>query len=352
MEPKISIIIPVYNAESVIDKCIESVLGQTYHNLEIICINDGSTDFSPQKILNYSIRDSRIRLINQSNCGVSATRNRGIKEASGEFIMFLDSDDWIDNETCEYAITVALKNKADVVFWNYIREFDKESKRTTLFTENQIKFEHDKLDDLQRRFIGLYGKELEYPQNADSLSPVWGKLYRNTCFNEEISFVNTAEIGTSEDALFNLAVFENVSCAIYINQYFNHYRKENGSSFTKGYKPKLWEQWNRLFDYLEGFIVANEKNETYRIALSNRISLGIIGLGMNILRGDSYNYKKLLREVLASNRYRVAISELEMKWFPIYWKIFFYLAKWKNSVGVLCMLKCIKFIKGDRTGKR
>lgn len=92
----ISIIMPVYNAEKYLNRSIESVMNQTYKNIEIILVNDGSTDASLTICSNYQKADSRIKLINQKNSGVSAARNRGIDEATGTYIMFIDSDDYIE----------------------------------------------------------------------------------------------------------------------------------------------------------------------------------------------------------------------------------------------------------------
>ena len=95
---KISVIVPVYNSEKYIEKCIESIINQTYRNIEIIFINDGSTDESLNIIHKYKKLDNRIKVINQSNSGVSAARNKGIKNSIGDYITFVDSDDHIDSK--------------------------------------------------------------------------------------------------------------------------------------------------------------------------------------------------------------------------------------------------------------
>lgn len=92
---KISVIIPVYNTERYLPRCLDSVLSNTYDNLEVICINDGSTDNSINILDNYKVSDERVVVINQKNSGVSAARNAGINVATGEYIAFIDSDDWV-----------------------------------------------------------------------------------------------------------------------------------------------------------------------------------------------------------------------------------------------------------------
>jgi glycosyltransferase involved in cell wall biosynthesis len=111
----ISVIVPIFNSEKYLRRCIDSILNQTYEKLEIILVNDGSTDLSGYIIEEYSRQDSRIIVINKSNGGPSSARNRGIEAASKEYIAFVDSDDWIAKDIYEYCIELAETNNADVV---------------------------------------------------------------------------------------------------------------------------------------------------------------------------------------------------------------------------------------------
>lgn len=112
---KISVIIPVYNAENYLPECLNSVINQTLQEIEIICINDGSTDNSLSVLEKYSLKDSRIRILNQKNEGVSKARNLGIENAKGEFLAFLDADDWLpDNDTYKDLYDAAVKNSVFV----------------------------------------------------------------------------------------------------------------------------------------------------------------------------------------------------------------------------------------------
>ena len=130
MREKISIVVPVYNTSKFLDKCIKSILNQTYKNLEIIIVNDGSTDDSLNKIKEYEKIDERIIIIDKKNGGLSSARNIGIKNSSGEYILNVDSDDWIEKDTCELLLKVALKTNADIVIGNIILEFkNKKSKK-------------------------------------------------------------------------------------------------------------------------------------------------------------------------------------------------------------------------------
>ncbi len=113
--PKISIIIPVYNTEIYIAKCLESTINQTYKNLEIICIDDESNDNSLSVLHQYEQKDNRIKIYTQKNSGQGICRNNGIKYATGEYIMFVDSDDWLDLSATEEIIKTFISKNAEVI---------------------------------------------------------------------------------------------------------------------------------------------------------------------------------------------------------------------------------------------
>ena len=122
---KISIIIPCFNAEKYIDKCIETIVNQTYSNIEIIIINDGSSDSSFDKIIKWKKRDNRIILINKENEGVSNSRNIGIERSTGKYIMFVDADDFLNVDSVELMYKKIKEQNADVVRGKYIKKDDK-----------------------------------------------------------------------------------------------------------------------------------------------------------------------------------------------------------------------------------
>ena len=118
--PLVSVIVPVYNVEKYLEECCDSILNQTYKNLEIILIDDGSDDNSPKICDSYKEKDSRVKVIHQKNSGVSSARNNGIKNSCGDFIIFADSDDKLEKNMCEKAVE-ALSQNTDAVFFGYKR---------------------------------------------------------------------------------------------------------------------------------------------------------------------------------------------------------------------------------------
>ena len=118
--PLISVIVPVYNTEKYLRKCLDSICGQTYRNLEILCVNDGSTDNSAAILEEYAVRDERIKVLTQQNAGLGAARNTGLNHATGEWITGVDSDDYLEPDAYEYAISVATTNTDIVCFGTQI----------------------------------------------------------------------------------------------------------------------------------------------------------------------------------------------------------------------------------------
>lgn len=333
MMKKLSIIIPCYNVENYIMQCLESVIKQTYHDLEIICINDGSTDKTLEFLKSFKEKNSSLSIITQSNAGISAARNTGILKAKGTFIMFLDADDWIENTAVQ---TLMEKSDADLICCSYNRIF----KNIKAVRKLHLNGNYDAAF-IQRRMVGLLDEELKDPSQADSLVTAWGKLYRRAIIlKNEVKFTDTKLIGT-EDALFNIQYLEFANRVEVVDQPLYNYQKANNVSLTKTYKPHLFTQWKLLYSNIEETIKG--KNEDFHKALKNRICLSIIGLGLNESISPNSTLLKIrrLKIILEDPLYKDAFAVLELNYFPLHWKIFFLLAKRKKPLLLLMMLNMI-----------
>lgn len=137
---KVSVVVPVYNVELYLEKCINSILKQTYSDFEILLIDDGSTDHSGELCDRFAVLDKRIRVIHQKNEGLAEVRNIGIKNAKGSYILFVDSDDWIDQITIEKCLSIIEKYNADIVCFRFIKEYcDKTHKENKSYAGDDIK---------------------------------------------------------------------------------------------------------------------------------------------------------------------------------------------------------------------
>jgi glycosyltransferase EpsH len=343
--PLISIVVPVYNAGLYLAQCIDSIINQSYKNLEILCINDGSTDDSIKILNQYKNRDFRIIVIDKQNEGVSETRNVGLKKAKGDYLMFVDADDWIDADTCEKALQSALEYEADVVMWSYCSETESRVFRKEIFSKKQIFIGNDVKEKLHRRFIGIIKEELAHPESADSLCPVWGKLYKKDLL-EGIEFIDLNEIGTYEDGIYNLEAFAKANKVVYLPEYFYHYRRSTTDSITSGYKSKLFEQWNNLFRYMERYIKQNDLPEMYYEALYNRIAISVLGHSLNVAAASKNIFCKIkeIKCIISSDVYRKAYQNFSLNYLPLHWKLFYGFAKYNFATGVFIIGKVIYLI--------
>lgn len=338
----ISLIVPVYNLEKYISKCLDSLINQTHKNIEIICVNDGSDDNSLHIIEEYQSKDDRIIIINQKNQGVSQSRNNALKIARGRYIMFIDGDDWIDENTCEFALNRMIKNNVDAVIWTYVREYQNKSLTKDIFEEDSIYFDKKQVHErIYRRIFGLYDIEMARPDHGDSIVPIWGKLYKkDIIINNNIEFIDY-KIVAAEDALFNMKYFSYVDNVYYEKKYLYHYRK-NDESLTRSYNERLFYQWNNLILNMQRELKIKKLDTKFEIALQNRRCLSLIPLGLNAIYKESGSFKEV-KCLLNDKNIQCALQKLKFDYLPFIWKIFFLSAKYKINFLFYALLKAINF---------
>lgn len=341
----ISIIVPVYNAEKYLEICLDSLVSQTYTDIEIVCVDDGSKDNSAAILHDYSQMDSRIKIIKQKNSGASVARNTGLDNCTGDYIMFVDSDDWIEPDTCQTALAALTENNADVVMWDYIRELSDKSVPKNIYNGDIIFEGADIEKKLRRRMIGVLDDEITDPTFMDSLSPIWGKLYKTSVIhNAGTRFYDIKHIGSHEDGLFNLDVFGSVKKAIYVNKFLHHYRKTNADSITTKYNPKYKAQREHLYSYMHSYITDNNLGNDYKKALENRIALETLFLGLNTA-ASGQNVVRNIKTFLSEEPYHKALQQLNTKFLPIHWKVFYFCSKNKLPLFSYLLLRAIAYLK-------
>lgn len=205
----VSVIIPVFNKEKYLDDCLTSVLKQTLKDIEIICINDGSTDNSQTILENYSMKDSRIKILKQNNQGPGSARNEGLKIANGEYIFFLDADDWIELNTLEKVYDNAKENNSELVLFNAIEHLPENKFRKRIYYPQDINGTfnyHDKKDIVMNNYL-----------------IVCTKLHKNDFIKEnQIQFSDT---GLFEDVYFHIKSMIRAEKVSYLNEIFYNYRR-------------------------------------------------------------------------------------------------------------------------------
>ena len=346
--PKVSIIIPVYNTEQYLEKCLNSVMNQTFKDIEIICINDGSPDNSKQLLKQFSEKDERIIVVNQQNTGLSGARNNALNFVNSDYLMYVDSDDWIEPDTCAIAYQAAIDEQADVVLWSYIREFANLSLPKNIFKKKKVVLNReDSASELHRRMFGLLGKEMKQPENAEAIVTAWGKLYKTKIIKDnQVKFISTKIIGT-EDALFNIYYFGYVNKSVCLNKNLYHYRKDNEFSLTSLYKERLFMQCQMKYDLMEMYLTDYSLSEEYKKALDNRIAMSLLELGLNTVESDKKVGKKIndLKRILSQERYKKAYQQMEIGYLPIHWKLFYVFAKLNFATGIYSLLWVISKLR-------
>lgn len=257
---KISVIIPIYNVEKFLDRCVSSVVNQTLRDIEIILVDDGSPDRCPQMCDEWAKQDSRIKVIHKNNAGLGYARNSGIDVASGEYITFLDSDDYVELDTYKTAYDEASSKKLDICYFQYCRFYDngkKIDKRN--IRKKDYYFGRDEVDMFLLDMIGP--RPCEKIDIKHSMSACMG-IYRAQIIKDRgIRFVSEKEIA-SEDLLFHIDLLPYVSkigCLpdIFYNYYVNQH------SITTTYSDAKRERMLKLLDVVKEKLVTNFPAEKF-----------------------------------------------------------------------------------------
>ncbi len=234
---KVSIIIPVYNTADKLNRCLDSVLKQSHKDIEVIIINDGSTDESLNICKSYKSGDNRVIIINKKNAGVSAARNSGLEIATGEYIQFLDSDDFINEDMSERLVAEIKENKVDVVICGY-NKVDKNGIKKKFSKEVTI----TEISKFKNKFFEIFkGALFNSPCN---------KLYKR----EKIKEYFKENLCMGEDLLFNLSYFLNCDKIKIIEDCLYNYHSLNENSLASQYSEDLFEIELMLYKEVRRFL--------------------------------------------------------------------------------------------------
>ena len=266
---KVSVLVPVYNVESYLSECLDSLIGQTLRQIEIICINDGSTDGSLAVLKKYADGDERIIVIDKKNTGYGDSMNVGLEKAKGEYVGIVEPDDFIDLDTFERLYKVAIDSEADVVkanFYNYVA--GKDVGKSEMFLKDEI----GRVIDTKKN------QHIFYQQPS-----IWSAIYQMKFLRKNgIRFLPT-EGASYQDAGFNFKVWAMARRVCFMDEAFLHYRQDNPSSSVKS-SGKLYAV-KKEYDEAENY-------------LKERELLGVLGPTLAVARlgGYMWNLKRLPRK--------------------------------------------------------
>lgn len=281
MLPSVSVIVPVYNVEPFIRQCVDSVLAQSLRQIELILVDDGSTDGSGPICDAYAAKDERVRVIHQQNAGVSVARNRGIEAARADWIMMADGDDWLEPDAVKTLYDQALgPDGSDIVVGSYFFNYPDHVENTGQAAPRDWKKEYP-LSSCRRQIICYVLEEVgleEVRLMHGNLSSPWAKIFRKALITDNgLSYVPGMQ--RAEDQVFNLYAFQMAEKITLLNVPVYHYRFRDSSACRREeagtLSVRIYEQWyaqvRLFFDRFYPTGDAEDVLALYTLRLANRI---------------------------------------------------------------------------------
>lgn len=275
----VSVIIPVYNVELYLNRCIQSVVNQTYQRLEIIIIDDGSTDQSRRICEWWAQKDKRIKFFHSNNCGVSHARNLGLKMATGDYISFVDADDWLDISWYEQLIAYLKRTNADICFGGFTKENEKGS-FVPFLKQNACVYtrKYAVCDIFSSPLPGIATKHMSW-ELCDKLFKV--NLFQGLYFNEKIY--------VGEDMLLLWQILKRVHLIAYLPIFGYHYFTRIGSAVQSGVSKK---SLTALKVRKEIWDLSQNENEEIKNVIRNQYLISGVSYVKNMIKLDPTFFKK------------------------------------------------------------
>ena len=337
---KVSVVIPVYNVEKYIDDCVKTVCAQTLKEIEIILVDDGSTDNGAAVCEQWVQKDARVRLIRQPNQGVSVARNKGIETARGEWIAFIDSDDWIDEGYLEVLYETAVKNQADVGLCGFYYDYPDQMVARWHFEKDMLFKGRDEVSQIQ---IQILAKNMSRVKNnsGDIVGAPWCKLF-NTRFlrDNELRFI--PGLRRSQDVVFNLYSFEKAQTVAYVNKQLYHYR-QNQESICRTFSKKILSDVDNYLREMKKFIgIYHKEDVIFKEAFKVKVTTSVYKCLFQYFFDERYpgsrrEMKEELKQYLDQGGFRESIRDVKYKNLELTEKVFAFCLK-HELIGILQML--------------
>lgn len=276
-QPLISMIIPVYNVEQYLDECMASVLNQTYKNLEIILVDDGSKDRSPAMCDEYALKDSRVKVIHKENGGPMSACIAGVENAKGEYLAFMDSDDWVDLNMIEELAKETSGNEKEMICSNYVIEKANQSIKIKQSMKPGV-YNRTAIED--QLFPYLLGNEERRIHGSRCM-----KLISKSLIQENLGFADL-KVSMGEDLyLIFLAVLDAERIVVVDEGYYYHYRFLD-SSLVHKYKPYMYQEIGSLYEQLQTVIEQKGVGETQKRMFLEQLRREYIFLFFFVLKNE------------------------------------------------------------------
>ncbi|MBE6827705.1 MAG: glycosyltransferase family 2 protein [Ruminococcaceae bacterium] len=348
---ELSVIIPIYNAEEYLHECIDSTLCQTMSDIEIILVDDGATDSSPDICDEYARKDSRVRVVHKPNGGVCDARNAGIREVKTPYFTFLESDDWLPEDACEKMFRYVENNGAEFVIGSYYKVSTSGTTVKHPLPEKEIFFDENTVkSELLEYVMGLTGARLKTPGNVDSLLTDTAKLYKTSIVKDnDIYWISRKEI-YSDCLEYILRYASYCKSAVFFDEPVYYYRRTNTGSQTAGYRADTIKLWDVQFDSMRDFITGNGFEHLWT-AFYSRVCFSIIPIGGNAYRsGSRKEAMRQIRQFLKNPIYKEAFANFRINDLPVHFRPLFFFAKHKMYYSFYVMTVVMRKIMNSQRG--
>lgn len=337
---KMSIVVPVYKVENYIGYCIESLMEQTLADIEIILVDDGSPDQSGSICDRYQQKDGRIKVLHKKNGGVSAARNDGIDLATGEYILFCDSDDWLEKNACEKLYEKASETNSDIVIGDIYEAFPNRNRNIRFYAEP---FTTDDPAFIRKMIQAVFYRS--YCPMPDAVNPAlgyyggpWNKAVRLSMLRENNIRFDMRVKGIYDDILYSAHILAAAKRVSYITDSVYYYRQV-ASSITNTYKANTLEINRAIINAWQEFIAAQDAQEEFRKPFYANVvrrlveSLPVYFFSKKNPAPLSERLKEL-KAVISEEIYVTASRNVELNCLTTYHKAAAVLIRQKNAVGI------------------
>lgn len=348
MNKKISVIVTIYNTpESYLRKCIKSIVNQTLKEIEIILVNDGSKEEIQKMCEEYTKKDTRIKLINQQNQGESVARNTGIENATTENITFVDSDDWIEIDTCEkiYNYIKTINEEYEIIIFNCFVDYPNKQIKNIFYPKQGLLDKQD-IEEIQLQNIEK-GISKYYPPESN-ISVPWAKVY-NKKFIDENNLKFVPNIIRMPDAIFNMEAFEKAKKIFVLQECLYHYQ-QNHFSICQRYSKDTIKYYETYFEFVKEYIEKYNKNEKFIDTLNIKIATSIDRYMYNYFfhkdnPKDFKSIKNEFKDLLSNKLYKNAMEKVKIQYLSKYQKLVLKNAKKKKIVNLKLLYKIKTILK-------
>lgn len=333
--PKVSIIVPIYNVEKYLHRCIDSLRNQTFQDIEIILVDDESPDNCPQMCDDYAKVDTRIKVVHKKNGGLGYARNSGLEVAKGDYVAFVDSDDYVELDMIDKLYQECVSNRLDVIFADFYVDGNSGFKKSPSFEKL---YDAPKL--LEELRLDMIGSEPEFPSCSKIQYSVWRGLYSLKLINEnKLQFPSEREY-ISEDIVFNLDFLKLAKRAKVLPLKFYHYCF-NGTSLTHSYREDRWEKQVFLLKYLYTHITDFTNQEEFKLRIGRTaFAYCKIAITQELRRNiSSYDKVKAINTIINTQDFLNFINNYPIRRLPLKWKMFAYLVHYKLSIILYFLVK-------------